>query len=174
MNPESDHPPYSYDLLVNDTRWMAEIAAEDVIDRVLPLVFEHASIPAQLDGKTADISIVLSSDAEVRDLNRDYRGKDAPTNVLSFATLDDEDCEILLELDGPFPLGDAIMAFETVQREAADQGKPFGDHFAHLLVHGLLHLLGYDHIEEEDAQEMEALERQILAAMDIPDPYRGA
>ena len=124
----------------------------------------------------AEISLVLADDAFVRTLNRDWRGKDRPTNVLSFAALDDVSPDRPPEAppasDEPLLLGDIVLAFETVAAEAAAQGKPFADHLRHLLVHGLLHLLGYDHeTNEEDAQRMEALETRILAGFGIPDPY---
>lgn len=97
-------------------------------------------------------------------LNRDYRGLDKPTNVLSFSQI---------EPFGPVSgiLGDITLARETLEREAAELGKSFSDHFTHLVVHGFLHILGYDHIEEADALVMEALETQILASLGIADPY---
>jgi probable rRNA maturation factor len=109
----------------------------------------------------------------VRTLNRDWRGKDRPTNVLSFAALDDVSPDRPPLTSGePLLLGDIVLAFETVAAEAAAGGKPFADHLRHLLVHGLLHLLGYDHeTDEEEAQRMEALETRILAGFGIPDPY---
>lgn len=115
-----------------------------------------------------EISLVLANDAKVQALNRDYRGQDKPTNVLSFA----------LEADQPgpidntiLPLGDIILARETVVREARIQGKEILAHFSHLIVHGLLHLCGMDHQTADEASEMEALERTILAELGLPDPY---
>lgn len=119
-----------------------------------------------------EVSIVLTDDDEVRELNRQYRGRDSATNVLSFASLDDD--EAPLPEEGPVLLGDIIVALQTTLREADDENKPVADHLSHLVVHGVLHLLGYDHLEEEDAEEMEALERTILAGLDIPDPYADA
>jgi probable rRNA maturation factor len=116
-----------------------------------------------------ELSIVLADDATVRGLNRDWRGKDAPTNVLSFASLDDEDAPVVE--GAPLLLGDVILAYETCAAEALDQGKPLADHFSHLVVHGVLHLLGYDHMDDDEAAEMEALETTLLAALGIPDPY---
>jgi probable rRNA maturation factor len=112
-------------------------------------------------------TLVLSSDAAVRLLNRKWRGKDKPTNVLSFP----------LASGGSLPpgasghLGDVVVAQETLEREATDLGLSFDDHFRHLVLHGLLHLLGYDHERDEDADEMEALETRILKTMGIADPY---
>lgn len=113
-----------------------------------------------------EMSIVLADDAFVRELNRDYRHIDKPTNVLSFPAEDDD-------ATGPRLLGDVVLAFETLLREAADEGKSALDHLAHLVVHGTLHLLGYDHEEAQEAEEMEALERKILAGLGIADPYQA-
>ncbi len=106
-----------------------------------------------------EVSLVFSNDAAVRSLNRRWRRKDAPTNVLSFPTRE------------PRMLGDVVMAFETVAREAKEQGKPLAHHLRHLIVHGVLHLLGHDHDRERDATRMENRERRILRRFDIPDPY---
>lgn len=116
-----------------------------------------------------ELSIVLADDATVQGLNRDWRGKDQPTNVLSFASLDDEDAPLVP--GAPLLLGDVVLAFETCAAEARDQGKPLANHFGHLVVHGVLHLLGYDHLDDEEAAEMESLETTLLAALGIPDPY---
>ena len=112
----------------------------------------------------AEVSVVLTDDAEQRDLNRDWRGIDKSTNVLSFPQI---------EPFGPVSgiLGDIILARETLEREADEMGIGFSDHFTHLVVHGFLHLLGYDHIEDDEAEEMEGLETQILATLGIADPY---
>jgi probable rRNA maturation factor len=119
-----------------------------------------------------EIAIRLTTDAEVQSLNRQYREKDKPTNVLSFPMYDADD---LLDLeDERLPeimLGDIAMARETCEREAADKGIPMATHATHLIVHGVLHLLGFDHISDEDAEEMEALERLIMADLGHDDPY---
>lgn len=109
-----------------------------------------------------EITLVLCDDAAIAEINAQWRGKAQPTNVLSFPA--------------PAPLqarhmGDIIVAYETVAREAADEGKRFEEHFMHMLTHGMLHLAGYDHIEPEEAETMEALERAILASLGIADPY---
>ncbi len=120
------------------------------------------------DGDDAyEISIVLADDAFVRDLNRTWRNIDAPTNVLSFPAGDDEG-------HGPCLLGDVVLAFETVQREADAADKTVQDHLTHLIIHGALHLLGFDHEAETEAIEMEALETTLLAQLGIADPYRRA
>ncbi len=128
-----------------------------------------AALCDDLPLERAELSLVLADDALVRTLNRDYRGQDKATNVLSFAALDDEDAP--QPDDGPLLLGDVIIAFETTRTEAETEGKPLADHLAHLVVHGVLHLLGFDHVDDDEAEEMETLERTILAALGVPDPY---
>lgn len=112
----------------------------------------------------AEISVLLTDDAEQRELNAQWRGKDSATNVLSFPQID------------PFApvmglLGDITLARETLEREAAELDKSLEDHFTHLMVHGFLHILGYDHLDEAEALQMEGLETQILAGLGIDDPY---
>lgn len=110
-------------------------------------------------GDHFEVSIVLSNDQFVKSLNKQYRFKDKPTNVLSFPAGDET------------MLGDIVLAFETIQKEADSQDKNFQDHCSHLIVHGTLHLLGYDHIEEDEAEEMENLEIEILSELEINNPY---
>ena len=159
-----------------------ETAATDVerlTEAAARAAFEAAEKPEILGGDTpVEMSLVLADDALVQTLNRDYRDKDKPTNVLSFALLDDLDDtdestdDVLARDEGmPILIGDVILAFETVQREALEQGKSFGDHLTHLVIHGVLHLLGYDHQSDPDADRMERLETSILARMGIADPY---
>jgi probable rRNA maturation factor len=129
---------------------------------------------AALAGVAADrgeteLSLVLTDDAAIRALNRDWRGQDRPTNVLSFPSGATRPAP-----EAPLLLGDVVLAFETVAREAAAQGKPLADHVRHLIVHGVLHLLGYDHEIEAEAEHMEAAEKRILAGLGVPDPYRAA
>jgi probable rRNA maturation factor len=107
-----------------------------------------------------------------RELNRRWRGKDSATNVLSFPAQDFEAGPVSMPPRRlSLPLGDVVLAFETVAAEAAAQGKSLDDHAAHLIVHGILHLLGLDHAAEEEAEAMEAMERAALAALGIADPY---
>ena len=115
-----------------------------------------------------ELGITLIDDNGQRRLNQRYRGKRAPTNVLAFPAWDPG---TRVPCGAPLLLGDIVLAFETVEREAADQGKTFVDHFRHLVVHGILHLLGWDHQNEDAAAKMEALETSILAKLGVPDPY---
>ena len=122
-----------------------------------------------LDGPAYyELSVKLSDDAEVQRLNAAYRGKDKPTNVLSFPAPD-----MPVPEAEATPLGDIALACETVSREAAEQGKSLADHTTHLIVHGTLHLLGYDHETDGEAEEMESEERKILARLGIADPYES-
>ncbi len=118
-------------------------------------------------------SLLFTSDAEVHALNREWRDRDKPTNVLSFPMLERTDLVHLDPAEGPPEmLGDIALAYETCAREAADKGVPLANHATHLIVHGLLHLAGYDHeLGEAEAEEMEALEVKVLALLGIADPY---
>jgi|SRR5215469_15153368 len=119
----------------------------------------------------AELSITLTDAAEQRRLNRDYRGLDVPTNVLAFRNWE---ARTRVPPGAPLLLGDVVLGLEIVLREAAEQDKPVADHLAHLVVHGVLHLLGYDHLTQIEADGMEALEISILAELGMPDPYRDA
>jgi probable rRNA maturation factor len=121
---------------------------------------------AGFDG-VAEISVLLTDDKAMAALNEKWRGKEGPTNVLSFPGDDGPTAP-----GAPVFLGDIVLAFETLEREAAGDGKPFSDHLVHLVVHGVLHLRGYDHETDDEAAEMEALETELLAGLGIPDPYR--
>ena len=154
------------DLYLQAPAWKDELPEAEVLARRAALAALSTAEPA-LPLARAELSLVLASDAFVRELNRDYRGKDTPTNVLSFPALDDEDATREAEL----MLGDVILALETCQAEAQAQGKRLEDHVSHLTVHGVLHLLGFNHLEPDEAKEMEALEVKILAQLGIGDPY---
>ena len=123
-------------------------------------------VAAALDGRIrqADLAVRLVDDREGRALNRHYRGKDYATNVLSFPADLPEGVKLPL-------LGDLVICVPVVAREAREQGKRLNDHYAHLTVHGALHLLGWDHEDEREAECMEQLEREILASLGIADPY---
>jgi probable rRNA maturation factor len=117
---------------------------------------------------TVELGVTVADAAGQQRLNRDYRGLDAPTNVLAFPVWKPG---TRLPPGAPVLLGDVVLALETVALEAAEQNKPFADHLVHLTVHGVLHLLGYDHLTQAEAAAMEALERSILAELGVPDPY---
>jgi probable rRNA maturation factor len=147
---------------------MIEVRVEDAGWRALLPQAEHlveaaaeASLAALPNAPAGDLVVLLTNDAEIRDLNARFRGKDQPTNVLSFPA-------------GENPhghLGDVALALGTCSAEARAQGKPLADHLQHLVAHGVLHLVGYDHQDEGEAEAMEALERKILATLGVPDPY---
>jgi probable rRNA maturation factor len=120
------------------------------------------------------VSVKLSDDAEVHALNREWREKDKPTNVLSFPMLDDDEIDALLEGTYNAPeimLGDIILAYETCAAEAEEKHISVADHATHLVIHGMLHLLGHDHVDDEEAEAMEALEVKALASMGLHNPY---
>jgi len=129
----------------------------------------------KIDCPNGEISIVLTNDNNMRTLNLEHRGKDKSTNVLSFPGLSDDQLDAIIDgqIDTKFPymFGDIVLAFETIETEAVEQKKSFEAHLCHLIVHGFLHLLGYDHIEDDEAEAMEERERTILANMNIADPY---
>ena len=145
--------------------------APAVAERAAQAAFDTAVGATALGSAAVEIGVTLADDADLRALNRDWRGKDKPTNVLSFPAVEPE---LLAEPmpDGlPVLLGDVVLACETVAAEAADGGRPIAHHLSHLVVHGVLHLFGYDHEAEDEAERMEALETACLAGLGIPDPY---
>src|SRR6202045_1859288 len=145
--------------------WQTEPDAEAVIHRAVAAAAEIAD--ASLG--EAELAVMLTDDAGIRTLNSNWRGIDKPTNVLSFPALPPTGGG---GPDGaPRMLGDIAIAYETTRREADDEQKPFDHHLSHLAVHGFLHLIGYDHEKDDDAEAMETLERGILAQLGIPDPY---
>ncbi len=130
-----------------------------------------AAVPGNT-GRAREIGVRIVSDAEGRDLNRRYRGKDCATNVLSFPAAP-ADAFTQLADNEPLPLGDLVLCAPVIAREADEQGKPQAAHWQHLLIHGALHLLGYKHDTDAQAADMEALEIRLLAAHGVDNPYRG-
>lgn len=160
------------DVIINWTDWTElDFDATALAEQIVALAYHEADRPAVLENRAVEISVVLSGNDEVQALNRDFRGKDKPTNVLSFATLDDEDALESLPEGESVPLGDIIIAYQVLENEAREANLTFRDHFTHLLVHGTLHILGYDHEEDAEAETMESLEIQILAGLGIKNPY---
>ncbi|WP_040638312.1 rRNA maturation RNase YbeY [Microvirga lotononidis] len=136
----------------------AEALAQKAAEAALSVTYEA-------DG-AFEASVMLTDDAQIRELNRTWRGKDKPTNVLSFPAPEQPGA------NGPRHLGDIALAYETLVRESEEESKELSHHFAHLIVHGVLHLLGYDHEVESEAEIMEGLEVKALATLGIADPYR--
>ncbi|GIX20661.1 MAG: endoribonuclease YbeY [Erythrobacter sp.] len=142
---------------------------EELAQRAARAAAEHE--PLLANARLA-ASLLFTSDAEVHALNREWRGRDKPTNVLSFPMLARGELAALASDGPPVLLGDIALAHETCAREAAEKGIALADHATHLIVHGLLHLAGHDHVaSDEEAEAMEALERRILAKLGIADPY---
>jgi len=158
-----DHGPIELDVIVEEGDWARLGDAEALTRRAVEAAFAVASDAPR---EASEISVLLTDDPSIQELNRQWRGKDKPTNVLSFPAPEQPG------QPGPRPLGDIALAFETLARESQDESKAFADHFSHLVVHGTLHLLGYDHELEAEAEIMEALEVKALAALGIADPYR--
>ena len=142
-----------------------QIATENIED--LPTeeqIAQWATAAVQPEGGEVEMTVRIVDEAESHELNLTYRGKDRPTNVLSFPFECPDEVELPL-------LGDLVICRQVVEREAAEQEKPLMAHWAHMVVHGSLHLLGYDHIEDDEAEEMESLETQIMQGLGFDDPY---
>ena len=155
--------PISEVLVVADC-WQREPDSETVIQRAIAA----AAAAVDDDVAEAEVAVMLTDDSGIRTLNSNWRGIDKPTNVLSFPALQPT---AGAPADAPRMLGDIAIAYETTRKEADDEEKPFDHHLSHLAVHGFLHLIGYDHEKDDDAEAMEGLEREILAQLGIPDPY---
>src|SRR3984957_20118108 len=161
--------PFTEVLIVADG-WRAEPDAEAVIHRAIAAAAEtvHAESGEAGFGE-AELAVMLTDDAGIRTLNSNWRGIDKPTNVLSFPALQPTGAGGPDE--APRMLGDIAIAYQTTRKEADDEQKPFDHHLSHLAVHGFLHLMGYDHETDDDAEAMEGLEQEILAQLGIPNPY---
>jgi probable rRNA maturation factor len=153
------------DVLVVAECWQTEADAEAVIHRAIAAAAEIANA----DHGEAELAVMLTDDDGIRTLNSNWRGIDKPTNVLSFPAL--QPTGPVGPDDAPRMLGDIAIAYQTTRKEADDEQKPFEHHLSHLAVHGYLHLIGYDHENDADAEIMENLETEILAQLGIPDPY---
>jgi probable rRNA maturation factor len=153
--------PPDIDVQIQSSLWDARPEAEKTVRNSV------LAAAGALSTAGGEVSIVLTDDSAIRSLNRDWRGIDKPTNVLSFPA------------KGPATgestrlLGDIVIAFETLERECVDENRDFLHHLAHLAVHGFLHLNGYDHETNAQAEEMEGLESRIMARLNMPDPYRA-
>ncbi|BAM86069.1 conserved hypothetical protein [Bradyrhizobium oligotrophicum S58] len=161
--PQSPIP--TTEVIVAADCWQDQPDAEDVIHRAIAAAAEMVDA----DVGDAEIAVMLTDDQGIRTLNSNWRGIDKATNVLSFPAL--QPTGPRGDDDAPRMLGDIAIAYETMRREADEEQKPFDHHLSHLTVHGFLHLIGYDHETDDEAEEMEALEREILAHLGIADPY---
>lgn len=155
--------------------WGSSDFGQKEVEKAVDAAVRFAAIPELADPAVpVSVSVKLSDNAEVHALNREWREKDKPTNVLSFPMLDDDEIDALLDGTYNAPeimLGDIILAYEICADEAAEKGISIADHATHLVVHGMLHLLGHDHIDDEEAEAMEALEVKALASMGLHNPY---
>ena len=149
--------PRSIEVQIEDAGWVALLPRAERLAEAAA----EASLAALPAPPAGDLVVLLTDDAEVRDLNARFRGKDQATNVLSFPAGDNPHGH----------LGDVALALGVCAAEAKAQGKPLADHLRHLVAHGVLHLVGYDHQDDGEAEAMEALERKILAGLGVPDPY---
>src|SRR6218665_2742639 len=163
-------PQLDIQISVEDEGWPQEPALLSLSERTLAAAaaFLETEEKQPFPKMAPELSLVFTNDAAIKEINAEWRGKDKPTNVLSFPAFPLEPGG----MPGPM-LGDIVVARETVEREAVDLDKTFEDHLTHLLVHGFLHLFGYDHMETDEAEEMEALETRILAVLGLSDPYAG-
>jgi probable rRNA maturation factor len=156
---KTKNPP-EIEVIIRSARWRKRPSARTIVKTAILAAARAVSTPPN------ELAIVLSDDSAIRALNRDWRGKNAPTNVLSFPAAAPGKGQ-----PGSQYVGDIVIAYQTAVREAAAEGKPFNHHLTHLAIHGYLHLLGYDHENDRDAEKMERLERRILKRLAIPDPY---
>lgn len=148
---------------VDDEAWGALTGLEEQTRRAVAMVYATLGMaPARFE-----TAILFSGDAQVAKLNGQWRGKPVSTNVLSFPAPENQP----VPKGEPRPLGDIVLAHGVCAREAAEQGKTLNAHASHLMIHGLLHLLGYDHVDEAGANEMEGLERDMMKGLGFPDPY---
>ncbi len=155
--PDSGGAP-AIDVLVESTLWEKEPTATETVERAI------ATAAAEIEAPPGEVAVMLADDETIRALNRDWRKIDKATNVLSFPAVKTPGVDAIM-------LGDIVISYETLARECENEGRVFRHHLAHLAVHGFLHLMGYDHQNDSEADAMERLESAILARLDMPDPY---
>lgn len=163
-------PELDIQVSVEDAGWPDETVLEAAALRILGFAanFLAENEEQPFPDHPVEVSLLFTGDEDIREINAEWRSQDKPTNVLSFPAAP------ITPGDMPGPmLGDIVIARETVEREAAELEKTFDEHLTHLLVHGFLHLFGYDHMTTEEAEEMEGLETRILASLGLSDPYAG-
>ena len=151
---KADDAAFSVDVLVQSPQWKEQRGAQAAVRRAIDAAADEISSPR------GEVVVVLTDDAAIRKLNKQWRRIDKATNVLSFPAA-----------KSGAMLGDIVIAYETLARESRDVDKEFIHHLSHLAVHGFLHLMGYDHQNDSDAEAMEELEREILSRLKLPDPY---
>ncbi len=160
-------------IIIEEPAWIKHLPdVEETAQKVFVTVLSFMRTKQDLDFISCNINVnlSLSSDNHVRELNNEFRQKDSPTNVLSFANIDADDFKF--NTSEPLELGDIIIALETMQKESFDQNISLHDHFCHLFCHGLFHLLGFDHQNDEEAAVMENLEVLVLKQLNIANPYK--
>ena len=158
-----------------DEEWDSSLSWEQLVRNAAEAAIAESAFPQLATSeRSIEISVRLTGDEEVRALNAQWRGKDKPTNVLSFPMVEASDLQNTKVVDSELLLGDIILAHGVCEAEAAEKGIRFEDHAAHLLVHGTLHLLGYDHHVEDEAADMEARETRALSRLGIANPYEEA
>lgn len=168
IDPKSESASVAIEVIAESAEWLTAVpGAERVCERAAAAAF--GAVRPKTKG--AEASVILSDDARVRRLNNAYRGRDEPTDVLSFPIAGEGGTVLSSTPSQPVLLGDIVIAFETTASGAAAWDKPLSDHLSHLVVHGMLHLCGYDHLAEAEAREMERLETRILAGLGVSDPY---
>lgn len=155
------------DVAILHQEWQdAPFDTVQIVERLVAETLFRAVLPEAATHRKIEISVALVGDNAIQQLNKEFRNKDKPTNVLSFESESGD-----LPDDAEYPLGDIILSYETIKREAEEQNKKFEHHYTHMVLHGLLHLLGYDHIEDDEARTMEAKEIEILGEIGIENPY---
>ncbi len=163
------------EIILNDDRWKNEAAFKNsqlIFETAFDFLRKNNEIDFLPVHTPIHINLCLSNDEEVHKLNFEFRKMDKATNVLSFANIDDDTFYKTLQSQKLIELGDIIISLETMKKESEIEKISFENHYAHLLVHGILHLCGFDHIEDDEAEYMENLEIQILSALNIENPYK--
>ncbi len=156
---------------IQDARWKKINGLKPRLEKVAELVLASMPEVYRLLAKRAQATLLLTSDKEVRSLNHDYRGMNKPTNVLSFPQFTAAELRLLGKGRDPVYIGDMAMAYQYTKAEALCEDKTFINHISHLLIHGLLHLFGYDHLTDATAGRMERMEKKLMAELGLPDPY---
>lgn len=166
--PKAHIRPHNHEInvIIDEEGWKSQSLD---FEQLIPSIVEHV-LKAELISEFVELNVRLTNNHVMQQLNRDFRQQDKPTNVLSFPS-DTEEPSYFIEEAGQWNLGDVAFGYEIIAKEAGEQGKTFKNHFIHLLVHGTLHLLGFDHLTDEEAEEMESLEIQLLEKLGISNPY---